>query len=206
VDVTVCIGTYGAQEWAKLAQDRAIPSAKAQGVPVVHVHAPTLARARNEAMNMAETEFVIHLDADDELGEGYVEAMATGSADLRAPALQRVRHGKLHGEPYVPRVWGHEHDCVAECLRAGNWLLVGTCLRAELACEVGGWEEFEWSEDWALFARCWKAGGTVEAIPSAIYRGHMSPGGRNRRGRHAALRYHRQIERAVWPEDFEEER
>lgn len=197
MDFTVCVGTFGDAEWDRLAKQRAIPSAKSQA-PVIHAHADTLAQARNAALEQVETEFVIHLDADDELELGYVEAMSKGTADLRAPRIRQVRDGKV-GSPFMPRVWAHHHDCTAECLRQGNWLIIGTAVRTELAQGVR-WEEWGWSEDWAFFARCHEAGGTVEAIPQAIYRAHVRDDSRNHGlSRRSALHWHREIEQAIWP-------
>lgn len=198
-DVSVIVATFGANSWQRLARRRAIPSAEALGVPVIYAHDSTLARARNAGLRQAETEFVIHLDADDELDSGYVEAMSTGNADLRAPSRLDIDfHGAPMKGPYMPRVWAHEHECTGECLRAGNWMVIGTCVRTELLRSVGGWEEFGWSEDWAAWARCYRAGGTVEAIPAAIYRAFRSRRSRNRVSPKVAERWHREIEAAVW--------
>ena len=73
MDVTICVATFGDPTWQTLARTRAVPSAEAQGVPVVHVHGRTLHAARNAAVEQAQTEWVIHLDADDELTAGYVQ-------------------------------------------------------------------------------------------------------------------------------------
>lgn len=200
MDVTICIGTYGGREWIDLAAQRAVPSAAAQGVPVIHRHGATLADARNLALGDVRTEYVIHLDADDELEPGYVEAMTGGVADLRVPLLRQVRRGRV-GEPFMPQVWGHHHQCVAECLRHGNFIVIGACVRAALLRQVGGWEEWGWSEDWAAWARCWTAGGTVEWIPGAVYRAHVRPGSRNHAlSAEETNAWHLQIEAAVWPD------
>lgn len=199
MDVTVCIATFGDETWAGLAHERAIPSAAALGVPVVHVHAATLHDARNAAVARVETEFVVHLDADDELDPGYLQAMATGTADLRAPAVSYIRGGRARGA-YVPRVAGHEHDCSADCLRDGNWLVVGTMVRAAMVRAVGGWRDFAVYEDWDLWLRCWLAGASVEAIPAAVYRAHVRRDSRNRAPAHALKEAtHRAIVRANLP-------
>jgi hypothetical protein len=199
-EVSVAIGTFGHRSWVNLANERAIPSAEALGVPVVHRHGTTLAQARNEALSLVETEWAIHLDADDQLDSNYVEAMSKGTADLRAPSRLDIRSGVEAGEPYMPRVWGHEHQCVGECLRYGNWMTIGTCVPTKLAQETG-WEEFGWSEDYAFFARMWKAGATVEAIPEAIYRAWWSRRSRNKIANRLSVDWHRKIEAAVWPEE-----
>ncbi|MCK9921604.1 hypothetical protein MXD61_06825 [Frankia sp. AgPm24] len=196
MDVTVAVATYGAPSWVELARTRAIPSAEALGVPVVHHHADTLHDARNGALAQVATDWVVHLDADDELEADYLTAMATGSADVRAPAVRYVR-GR-HADPArVPTVAGHSHGCTADCLAAGNWLVIGALVRTALVHQAGGWHDYPWSEDWDLWVRVWQTGATFEAIPSAVYRAHVRPGSRNRApSRTARLAAHRAIARA----------
>jgi glycosyltransferase involved in cell wall biosynthesis len=178
VDVTIVIGTFGGQEWIDLAEQRAIPSAEAQGVPVVHRHAETLAEARNSAIDACSSEFVIHLDADDVLERRYVREMARGSADVRVPAVRRYAEGKRRGGTYMPRVYGHRHKCSGDCLPDGNWVTLGACVRMELAKKVR-WAEWPIYEDFAFWLECWKAGATFEALPRAIYGYHWMPNSRN---------------------------
>lgn len=179
LDATICVGTFGGNEWVRLASERAIPSAEAQGIPVIHRHGMTLAQARNEALALVKSEWVVFLDADDELAPGYIEAMAGGSTDLRAPAISYLRSGH-RGRPYIPKVAGHSHECSAGCLPEGNWLVIGTAVRTEMAREVGGFREWACYEDWCFFQRCWLAGATVVAIPEAVYLAHWRRDSRNR--------------------------
>lgn len=196
--VSVIVATFGDQHWRQRAE-RAAASAEDQADEILCVHGDTLASARNEGLRMAGGEWVIHLDADDLLEDGYVDALLTGSCDLRAPAVRYVTETGHSQLPRVPRVAGHTHDCDGECLPAGNWLVVGTMARRQLLLDVGGWEEWPLYEDWALFARCWKAGATVEAIPQAVYRATWRPGSRNRAPDRAAKeRAHREIHAAVF--------
>ena len=177
MDVTVVVGTYGNTAWRDLAYSRAIPSVP-EGIPVVHRHALTLAQARNEGLRLVDTEFVIHLDADDELEPGYIEAMARGTADIRGPVARYVTGRRLR--LWQPRVAGHRHDCIAECLPDGNWLIVGAAARTDILRSVGGWRDWSVYEDWCLFLRCYRAGATYEQIRDAIYRAHVRPDSRNR--------------------------
>lgn len=179
MDASIVVATFGDPLWPELAERRAIPSARRLGVPVIAVHGETLAQARNAGLEQVETEWVIHLDADDELDPGYLQAMSMGTADLRAPAVTYVHRGRPR-PTFVPRVSGHEHDCTGDCLPDGNWLVVGSAVRAELVRQEGGWEEWPVYEDWALWLRLWTAGATVEAIPEAIYLAHYHRGSRNR--------------------------
>lgn len=179
MDLTICVATFGDAEWAALAQKRAVPSAEAQGASaVVHYHGSTLAQARNVCLEMVATEWVVFLDADDELAEGYVSALSRGSADVRGPIAHYIRGARER--PWQPRVFGHTHDCTAECLPEGNWLLIGSAVRTAFARKVGGFRDFEWSEDWDLWLRCYLAGASFELVPAAIYRAHVRPDSRNR--------------------------
>lgn len=198
MDVTVAVATYTGPrgDMSGLAQERAIPSAEALGVPVVHVRGQSLHEARNTCLDVVATEWVIFLDADDELEAGYLDAMAGAAADLRAPSVRYV-HGGRPAAPRMPRVAGHMHACDADCLAWGNWLVVGTAVRADLLRRVGGWRDFPWSEDWDVWVRCWRAGATIAAVPDAVYRAHVHPQSRNRApARAERLEAHRLIARA----------
>lgn len=177
-DVTVVVATFGTDDWAELAQHRAIPSAERQA-PTIHVHGETLAESRNRGLADVETEWVVHLDADDELTPGYIDRLAAGTADVRAPAVQYVKAGRAR-LPTVPRVWAHDHDCQATCLEHGNYIVIGAMARAQLLRDIGGWRGFDWSEDWDLWLRCHLAGASIETIPQAVYRAHVNPRSRNR--------------------------
>lgn len=217
MDVTVAVATCGDDSWGQLAEARAIPSAHALGVPVVHAHRATLHEARNAVGDLVDTEWVVHLDADDRLAAGYVDAMAQGTADVRAPAVAYLREpGRVDptslmapAPPYglnptptvtvgvMPRVAGHDHACTGACLPWGNWLVVGSAIRIDLVRKVGGWRDYTWSEDWDLWLRCHLAGATIEAIPAAVYLAYVRRYSRNRGVRRdAKLAAHRAIARA----------
>lgn len=196
MDVTIAVATFGDPSWVNLAQQRAIPSAAKLGVPVIHRHADTLHDARNACVDSVDTEWMVHLDADDELEAGFLDALLAGTADLRAPAVRYVKGLHLPA-PIMPKVAGHDHMCSAACLPYGNWLVVGTLVRPQLVRDVGGWRDFPWSEDWDLWVRCWQAGATIEAIPQAVYRAHVRRDSRNRGlARSARLDAHRAIAEA----------
>lgn len=195
MDVTVAVATFGDDSWWRLAHERAIPSAVALGVPVVYHHADNLHDARNGALDMVKTEWVCHLDADDELEPGFFDAMAQGICDVRAPSVRYVPPENAPAK--MPTVGIHNHACEASCLAWGNWLVVGSVVRANIVRKVGGWRDFSWSEDWDLWVRCWQSGATFEPIPEAVYRAHVRRNSRNRAPkRHERLAAHREIARA----------
>jgi glycosyltransferase involved in cell wall biosynthesis len=217
--VTVVVPTTG-PTWGKLAQ-RAVESATSQGVTVIETLAPTLQAARNEGLARVRTPFVVHLDADDVLTPTYFEQMIdslnkafTTRAVLRAidctdlviaPLVSYVRPGRNPDAPYstagrspaaMPRVPGHDHECFAECLPYGNWLVVGALAGAALLRRVGGWRDFPVYEDWDLWLRCYLNGATF-ARSEAVYEATVSPGSRNRSaGRDLRERTHHDILRA----------
>lgn len=184
LDVVIAVSTYGSDWWRDMAQRRALPSARRQGVEVIHSHGVTLAGARNESVERAgEAEWIVHLDADDELEPGFLAAMAVvaeSGADVLAPSVHYVRPGSV-SRGVMPHVYGHgHHACVGACLPEGNWLVVGAMVRTALVRAVGGWRDWDVYEDWDLWLRCWLGGGRVEAVPEAVYRAHVRSGSRNR--------------------------
>lgn len=179
MDVTVVVATYGDDHWHHLAWNRAIPSAHALGVQVIHAVGATLHDARNTGLAQVTTPHVCFLDADDELEPGYFQAMSRSGADLRVPSVRYVTP-KRTPRPIMPRVAGHFHDCVAECLAFGNYMVIGTVAPTRLLLKAGGFRDFDWSEDWDLWVRCWQAGATIETVPEAVYRAHVRTDSRNR--------------------------
>lgn len=195
--VTVVVATFGGHEWVTLANERAIPSARALGVPVVHAHDLTLHAARNAGLDQVATPWTCFLDADDELEPGYFDEMEKGTADVRAPSVRYISAGGVAAWPYMPSVYNHTHQCEADCLPLGNWVIVGAVTRTDLVRRVGGWHDYPIFEDWDLFLRCYKAGATFEGVPAAVYRAHVRPDSRNRSpDREARLEGHRMIARA----------
>ena len=199
MDVTVCVATYGHPWWSGLAQRRAVPSIYGQAATFRHYHGTSLHQARSRLLDMVETEYVCFLDADDELEPGYIEAMAAGTADIRAPSVRYVIPGNPdRAGAYIPRVAGHRHDCAGACLPEGNWIVIGAVAKTAVVKAAGGFHEHPWSEDWCLWVRCWQAGVTIERIPEAVYRAHVRADSRNRSGTAAErLEYHREIAREL---------
>ena len=196
MDISIVIATYGDVMWKEIA-GRAMMSAATQA-RVIHVHGESLADARNKGLDMVETEYVIHLDADDVLLPGYVNAMLRATADVRVPMVRNMHNN--YREPYWPRVYGHLHRCEPACLLEGNYIVVGAAVRTELARLVGGWWDEPIYEDWSLWLRCQQAGASFEYVPEAIYGFHKSPDSRNHSGpayRDRHLWHHRILDSIV---------
>lgn len=194
--ISVIISTFGDPEWEQLALERAVPSAHAQSEPaheIITVHAETLHGARNQGAQDATGDWLLFLDADDELGWHYVESMQR-KADLLTdaghpnwlirPATLGIRaDGVEDKEPIV----------LKECyLLDQNFMVIGTLVPRQLFLDVGGFEDWPIYEDWDLWLRCWKAGAKFDACIDAVYRVHVREGSRNQQSRSMQTEtYHR---------------
>lgn len=174
-DVTVVIGTFGEfkGKWQKYVQ-RAWRSVEAQTVRprvLTHVHDGTLAMARNQGGLNATTEWVIFLDADDELDPLYVESMLAATGDVRRPATLGIyEDGRTDDYPVmIPR----------KPLLDANFIVIGAMVRADMVRTVEGFDEYPMSEDWAFWIKCWLEGAVISDVPDAIYRVNVVPGSRN---------------------------
>lgn len=180
LSVSIVVSTFGDDQWKTQAEGRAIPSARSFGVPVFYNHEKTLHEARNAGLYQVETEFVCHLDADDELAPTFFEHMAKVDGDLRPPSVNHVYEKMTFMPKVIGRSGVHQHKCVANCLEEGNWLVVGTVARTQLLKDVGGWKDWATFEDFDLWQRAWLAGATVTPVPDAVYRAYSTARGRCR--------------------------
>lgn len=198
--IKTVIATYGSDEWRDLAYSRAYPSVAhaggvgEQGRTCVVIHGPTLAVARNAGADDAD-DWILFLDADDEIDAGYLAAMDAAiereGGDTRAmftPSVQYIHGRKEYRPRFNPEV----------PIERGNWLVIGTVLHRDAFFEVGGFEEWPLYEDWALFARMQKAGCRVVRVPGAVYRAHRSQGSRNHPSHAEKVAAHVAIHAAVF--------
>ena len=197
---SVLIATYGEDEWRDLAWSRAYPSAHAQTEDVSCFHDPegTIASVRNEMALTARGEWLLFLDADDELAPGYLDAMTRAvervgdGAYLLTPAVSQVRKGKAGAPFFFP-----------ECsLVTGNWLVIGTLVQRDLFLEVGGFEDFPHGlEDWQFWAKCVKAGAKIWKVPDAVYIAHWSHKSKHhvlQRSRREYMKAYESARASVW--------
>lgn len=170
---SIVIATHGDESWSKLAWERAWPSAMNQGAEVLIDHVPdaTRAQVRNRLTKEASGDWIITLDADDELTIGYVTAMdaLAEKGSLLTPRISYVRNGQKERPKFWPEV----------DLEYANWMVVGTAVPRDLLLEVGGWRTFtgtgvlnEW-DDWDLWIRCVQAGAKIVKVPGAVYIAHV---------------------------------
>lgn len=170
---SIVIATHGSEHWRQLALERAYPSALNQGAEVLidHVSDATRAEVRNWLIARASGDWIITLDADDQLAPRYVTEMEKSVKKncLLTPQVSQVINGRKSAPFFFPEV----------PLEQGNWMVVGTAAPRELMLEVGGWRTFtgsgvlnEW-DDWDMWIRCVRAGAGIVKVPRAIYRAHV---------------------------------
>lgn len=181
VSIGICVSFYGDPDhWVPLAA-RAAMSAADQTDPaddVVVSKGESLHQARNEGMAAIDTDYMIHLDADDELDRHYVEAVRE-ALELRTAAT-----GTYLCQPSTLGVVDGVEDPEAVLipqrpLRTGNFLVIGTAFPTRLGRQVGGFLDYPAWEDWAFFLRLEAMGAIPITVPNAIYRVHVNPDGRN---------------------------
>ena len=190
-EVAICVATFGSYEtWWPLAS-RALNSARDQTVPAElhYTHGPTLAQARNALALEASAEWLVFLDADDELDPRYVEMMLAGSGDIRQPSTLGIVDGRPDSAPVL---------LPAKPLETGNYVVIGAMIRRTDFLAVGGFDEWPMWEDWALWLKMTRRlGSSIVAVPDAVYRVHVRPGSRNQSLPQAEqVRLFREIERS----------
>jgi len=202
--ISIVITTYGGDHWREIALQRAIPSAQQQSAYEVIVHhdpGNEIGPARNRAAERATGEWLLFLDADDELHHEYCSVMVNAICSdkrpepvLLQPAVCYYRKGRPGPVYLIP-----EKD-----LRVDNYLVVGTVLRRELFRQVGGFGNYPHGfEDWSLWAKCWKAGARVFPVSEAIYHAHINPQSAHRamwRDRKWQVETHLRVQAELFPE------
>lgn len=174
--VGVAIGTFGdLAEWTELVQP-ALISAMGQASSVQWVHGSSLHEARNEAASrLSDMDYIIFLDADDELSDGYVDAMLNAvipgrDAILRPATIGVYEDGSTDAEAVlIPRTDMKKANCV----------VIGAMVPYPLFEKVGGFDDWPILEDWDLWQRMMIAGAVIREVPAAVYRVHVHPGSRN---------------------------
>lgn len=192
--ISIVIGTFGDPSWERIA-DRAAASAEAQTVQaeVIRSRGDSLHEARNAGAAKASGEYLIFLDADDELDSRYVEAMAAAidasPGSLYQPATLGVVSGVEDPEPVL---------IPSRPLSTGNFMVIGTAVSRDLFHRVGGFLDWPIYEDWCLWIRCYLAGARPVKVPDAIYRVHVSPTSRNNQPANVQAHYFNEIRKRYY--------
>jgi GT2 family glycosyltransferase len=202
------IGTYGDVSWETLARERALPSAQAVNpyeILIGHDPEGSVATFRNVLAEKAKGDWLLFLDADDELSENYLLAMSAALASrngsgvpaLLTPATSYVRSGGRRPRSKVlPRA----------DLRYQNWLIVGTMIQRSLFETLGGFRDWPHGlEDWDLWTRAERHGVEIVEVPKAVYYAHWNRNSEHRklfRARQTQVYWHQRVGHDVWPEIY----
>lgn len=197
MNVSICIATYGNREWEVMAEERALPSAVAQGdveILMGHQLDGTIASARNGLAERATSDWLCFLDADDELGDGYVQAMRR---KMEHDALLMPAVSYVYGRKRRSSVMSDIRD-----LTVDNFLVIGTLVERSLFFSVGGFSDYPHGfEDWSLWAKCWKAGAQIVQVPKAVYIAHVNPHSKHRqawRNRKWQVEMHQRVQAEIF--------
>jgi glycosyltransferase involved in cell wall biosynthesis len=198
--VDVVIATFGDKDLWDILAARAVASAENQTIQpgIIRSHEDSLAQARNYGAAQSLADWLIFLDADDELDPYYIEAMLLGTGDIRQPMTIGVTEGVEDDYPVLiaPKPGG---------FLVGNHLVIGSMVRRDLFDISGGFDDqLPVLEDWEFFIRAALCGGKIGVAEKAIYRVHVRQGSRNSEanGHHD---YYRQIQiryQAAWSARF----
>lgn len=207
--ISVVVATYGSEEWRERAQAAgrsAFPQLEGEE-EIVYEHQPegTVATSRNGGAEKAQRPWLLFLDADDELGPGFLRAMRRelesdggGSPLLLTPAVSYVRAGR----PSPPRLLPVVN------YRLGNYLVIGTLVPRAFFFEIGGFADeprYGAWEDWHFWARCLHAGARVKGVRKAVYRVNLEPTSRHRGVSNVErIRWHYEVGRDLFPEEYDE--
>lgn len=172
--ISVIIATYGDDAWRTMALTRAYPSVQRQGSDhqVILHHDPfgTRSASLNDGVARTTGNWLLLLDADDELAPGYLGAMRralehAAPTALLTPAVQWIRKGRPSPPSFQKEL----------PLETGNWLVIGTLISRQLFNQIGGFHEHPHGlEDWNLWARAVRAGAEITRVPDAVYVAHWN--------------------------------
>jgi glycosyltransferase involved in cell wall biosynthesis len=160
----------------------------------IHVHSDTLANARNQGAKAVDTDWLIFLDADDELDPRYIESMlnrrvfSARSYEIIRPSTLGVYPDGTTDEQPVMLPWTD--------LTTRNCVVIGAMCPSSLFFEVGGFGDWPILEDWALWRAMVAKGARIADCKEAIYRVHVNEGSRNTDHKKHGNVY-RQIQKAV---------
>lgn len=131
--------------------------------------------ASNDALGIAEGEFVALLDHDDELHPDALRLMheklaATPDADYAYSDEDKIDEAGRHSGPFYKPDWSPER------FRAQMYCCHLSVLRRSLVDEVGGFDPaFEGSQDWDLILRVTERARAVVHVPQVLYSWRMLP-------------------------------
>lgn len=177
MSIGIVVGTFGSSEWERQGKGLAEAVAAQEGLPTIHSHGAELAEARNLGAAQLGTDYLIFLDADDNLEPGYGYAMNVArerypEASIFQPSTRGVR---VDGSRDADAILIPDRNMFRT-----NSLVIGSMVRAKEFFNVGGFKNYDALEDWEMFLNmiCF-AGAWVVSVPDAVYAVTVNPNSRN---------------------------
>ncbi len=168
--IGVAVGTYGDKDyWGPLAK-RALSSVHSQTLECEYqwVHADALHEARNKAARMLikrGCDWLVFLDADDELDAHFVEVMSRQYVTDKWTALYPSVLHVVDGIEDVSTWINPPKDLLKQ-----NFVTIGTMHSTEVFSTIGGFADWPILEDWEYWQRAYIAGAKFVPVAQAIYR------------------------------------
>lgn len=135
-----------------------------------------LAHSRNMAIANTKAQYILPLDADDELYPGIIDEMLRKIEDTKADVVYGNLVWKDNGIQLKP---GKREDLKFEDFVNNNQIFGCSLYKRDLWKQIGGyWEEHkEFYEDWDFWARCSKVGAKFKYIDLDVYKYGGTAGG-----------------------------
>lgn len=167
-NISVVIATFGGDKWfdtAKIAKSSVVAQTLLPK-DSVHIHGNTLHESRNYGAERASGDWLLFLDADDELDTGYIEAMQAKieEIDNEDYLIQPSTIYKLNGD-----VTKDKHLIPPRHIYDANWMVIGTLIRKDIFTAVGGFADLPIYEDWDLWIRASRQGSKFTQCEDAVY-------------------------------------
>lgn len=166
--ISIVIGTFGSEDWLRRGTSLGERSRlQFPDTEIIQCHTQNLARSRNLGAKEASGEWLCFLDADDHLGDSYIESMERLVPEY--PAL--IQPATLYFENIedIPRLKPSLLKAHSSLSR-GNWMVIGTLIRRDQFLDLGGFDEgLPIYEDWDLWIRATLDGAVHMVNKDAVY-------------------------------------
>lgn len=178
--VGIALCSHGDSKWKEIGEEAYVSAAYADPDELYWRHeddSDNICDVRNRAAEKMGTEWIIFLDADDNLDSNYVKAMknaleSQGNIDaIYRPSLQGFYdNGDITDVTMLGRTDMKKQNCA----------VIGSMHRRDRFLEVGGFDPtLPILEDWDLWLKLMQSGSCIIDVHEAIYRNHIRSDGRN---------------------------
>ncbi|HYT01610.1 MAG TPA: glycosyltransferase [Candidatus Acidoferrum sp.] len=142
-----------------------------------------VAVTRNEGARLAESEYLLFLDADDTLAEHFIEAMVNIKAETKADIIYPnvILWSSWHGKVRMRNAWHESCEKITkENMLEYNQIVVSSLISRQLYLDVGGTPNIPILEDYSLWMKCLARGATFMKSGQSVLRYRQRTEGRLR--------------------------